>query len=350
MTQRNSINRDLWAKARSVSILGVAAILEMPVKNNKAMCFNGHDKNSPSLTFYPKQDRFFCFGCGARGSPIDLVVGVKGVSAIDAVHLLLGQSRGSFDQKRDIENVRAVEIASTRTAPRKFHIDSDVYSDLLTLSPISDVGLRYLVNERGFKRSTIEHFRIGELDPTPSLHRQLLDRWGVDRLVQCGVYVRQERNGKNIERLFCWDKVLLFPFYDGDHVVYLQGRRLNGAQPKYLGLSKIEKPLYNINCIQVTKPRQRLYVCEGIPDALAAYEKGWSAVAVLGAHSFREEWVPMMLPYSVTVVPDGDSAGKKLYESVAAAFHKYGRSVEALQIPAGSDLADVLRAHKLGVK
>ncbi len=47
-----------------------------------------HEDKSPSLKIYPDNNRFVCFGCGARGSPIDFVMKYKNCSFKEAVQYL----------------------------------------------------------------------------------------------------------------------------------------------------------------------------------------------------------------------------------------------------------------------
>lgn len=44
-----------------------------------------HEDGSPSFKVYAKSNRFVCFGCGARGSPIDFVIKYKNCSFKEAV-------------------------------------------------------------------------------------------------------------------------------------------------------------------------------------------------------------------------------------------------------------------------
>ena len=47
-----------------------------------------HEDKSPSFKIYPNSNRFVCFGCGARGSPIDFVMRYKNCSFKEAVEYL----------------------------------------------------------------------------------------------------------------------------------------------------------------------------------------------------------------------------------------------------------------------
>lgn len=56
------------------------------LKRNIKCCF--HEDKSPSLKIYEKDNRFICFGCGARGSPIDFVMKYKSYDFKEAVEFI----------------------------------------------------------------------------------------------------------------------------------------------------------------------------------------------------------------------------------------------------------------------
>lgn len=56
------------------------------LKRNIKCCF--HDEKTPSLRIYEKDNRFVCFGCGARGSPIDFVMKYKNYDFSEAVEFI----------------------------------------------------------------------------------------------------------------------------------------------------------------------------------------------------------------------------------------------------------------------
>ena len=52
------------------------------------LCPFHEDKNNPSLKIYTKNNRFVCFACGARGSPVDFVMQYKKCSFKEAVQYI----------------------------------------------------------------------------------------------------------------------------------------------------------------------------------------------------------------------------------------------------------------------
>jgi DNA primase len=143
------------------------------------------------------------------------------------------------------------------------------------------------------------------------------------------------------EKLIWGTYALLFPFLQKGEVIYVQGRPLAG-KTKFLGLRGIPKPLYNADGLASLPSGTCVHLCEGVPDALALEARGLHALAVLGASSFRSEWVESLFRYDVVVVPDGDSGGETFLRTVSNAFRKRGKAVRTVRMPEGLDAADVL--------
>src|ERR1035438_4329307 len=60
---------------KQIPIVEVAKRLGIQVRGTKAMCFSGHDKASPSLSFLKSRNTWRCFGaCGKHGDGITLVM------------------------------------------------------------------------------------------------------------------------------------------------------------------------------------------------------------------------------------------------------------------------------------
>lgn len=82
-----------WDKAyeyatQHVQIEDVVRLLtgEENLNRNTKCCF--HEDGHASLKVYVKDNFFVCFGCGARGSPIDFVIKYKNCSFREAVLLI----------------------------------------------------------------------------------------------------------------------------------------------------------------------------------------------------------------------------------------------------------------------
>lgn len=61
------------------SIIEIAEKYGLEIKKNKCVC-PFHADSSPSLTFYPKTNSFYCFGCGVGG---DIITFIQKIEALN---------------------------------------------------------------------------------------------------------------------------------------------------------------------------------------------------------------------------------------------------------------------------
>ena len=335
---------------KRIPILDVARRLGLQVRGKKAMCFGGHD-SKPSLSFVPSKNIWKCFGCERKGDAIALVRDVLGcdfksalqwfnvefgVDVRDADYHRAWRGRGS-SARRKLSTQEAEEATSTEKSA-EFFTDPEVYGWLIENCDevTNSVGLDYL-ESRGIPQTVANRFGVCELrSPTRTL-RRLIDEWSAQRVFGCGL----AWGDSGPEQLVWGSYTVLFPFREEGQIVYIQGRLFRGNS-RFLGLRGIPKPLYNAECLASIAPGATLHLCEGIPDALALEAHRLHAVAVLGASSFRTEWVDSFLKYDVVVVPDGDSGGRTFLRTVSRAFRERGKAVRAVGMPDGRDAADLL--------
>ena len=257
------LQTNIWAEAKNIPILLVAKSLNIEVTRNKAMCFGNHDRKSPSLSFSPDKNLWHCFGCGLGGTTIELVGQVLGFNPIDSAKWLVKNYNLNNVYARDIQLPIKPIICSksyTQEIESKYHPDSEVYKHLLELSPLQKSGQDYLKNVRGFSFETILKFQIAQITKPQYISQLMLKKWGLDRLLSCGIF-KITQDGKH--KFVWWDDVLLFPFFDSDkRIIYTQARRLQGTDPKYVNVSKIKKPLFNLQILNSLPHYSRIYICE----------------------------------------------------------------------------------------
>lgn len=325
------------------------------------MCFSGHDERTPSLSFWVEKNSWKCFGCGLGGSPIDLVCQVLGYSnPLDAAKWIhqrfgLGAKISRKDQKTKTSGQVSAALKyrpSRQAAEPPNPPDVEVYKWLIERCPLGDFGYRYLREKRGLSKRTITQFRVCELRDPRRAFAALVKRWGVHRILRSGLG-RENKYAKNVTDAHCliWFRhALLFPFNSQGNVEYIQARLFADRAPKYIGLLGQKKPMYNIDELRKAPKKSDVYICEGVTDTLAAHELGLRAVGVLGASSFRNDWVPMFDDVNPLVVPDNDAAGDGFRKSVQHAFALQGRVVNSVTIGQHNDLSDVVLDNALARK
>lgn len=337
---------------KNISVIDVATRLNIRIKGRKAYCFSGHDKKTPSLSFEPKRNIWKCFGCGKGGDGIKLVMEVCSCNfkaALDWFSAEFGCSSSGaskLDKKR-IPCVTSKRVTKNiQTIPRnhktqpEFTADIELYTWFIHKcgSVKAKQGQLYL-NNHGISQELADGFRVRELrDPQRAIQKLIAD-WGVERVFRSGIAWRNNKD-KSI-RLIWSSYALLFPFIENDNIIYLQGRMFLGKR-KYVNPQGIQKPLFNRDRLHALSNGATVHICEGIPDAIALEGTDFPAVAVLGATSFRSEWVDDFVRFNVVLIPDGDVGGKTFVHNVSECFRKRGKSVRVIQAPKGLDVADVV--------
>jgi DNA primase len=332
---------------KQIPIIEVAKRLGIQVRGTKAMCFSGHDKASPSLSFLKSRNTWRCFGaCGKHGDGINLVMEKEGLDfksalewfarifAVDVTRQFGGQSHRS----RAVRAKKAVVVKTAIPEQQEFTADPELYEWLIgkCASVSSPAGVNYL-DTHGISPESATRFNIRELRDPARAFRKLIEEWGGPRVYRSGV--AWGANG-HPDRLVWSSHALLFPFYEKGVVTYIQARLFAGM-PKFLNPRGIAKPIFNADRLQKLKSGQLIHLCEGVPDAIAVESHGLAAVGILGATSFRADWVDRFLKFKVVVLGDGDAAGAMFAKDISAFFMERGKAVQCKPLPKGKDVADV---------
>ena len=139
----------------------------------------------------------------------------------------------------------------------------------------------------------------------------------------------------------------MFPAFDpAGNVTYVQARYLDpdGAGRKYDNPSAALAPHPRLAYPIGDGGRDRLLVCEGVPDALIATQARYRAVGLLGAHTPDESVAVRIANHArnhhldVVVVCDPDPAGRRLADTLAPLLHRHGVDAAVVTPPDGVDL------------
>jgi DNA primase len=240
---------------KRIPVLDVARHLGIPVCGTKAMCFMGHDKASPSLSFHKVRNTWRCFGaCGKHGDTIALVMEKENLDFNSALEWF-AQSFGVDVRQAGGNHRRAIQRQSKIPAEAahavaqntiEFAADTELYAWLLNQCPVvsSPKGIAYLASH-GISPESANRFNIRELhDPEP-LFGRLVEKWGAQRVYRSGLAWGKEASP---ESLIWGSPAILFPFHEQGSIIYLQARMHEGAR-KYLNPRGIAKPLFNTDCL-----------------------------------------------------------------------------------------------------
>lgn len=333
---------------KQLPILEIARMLGIKVRGTKAMCFTGHDKKSASLSFSPNKNDWRCYGaCGLHGDGIALVMEVLGIDFKAAIEWLSSNfsvnvpSVGAVTQRKP-RVIRRQPLSSIPTKLKQdghFVGDYEIYDWLIKkCARVSGAkGVNYLASH-GIPMSVANCFEVRELrDPSRAM-RELVKKWGAERVYRSGL---AWGSAGVPERLIWTSYALLFPAFENRAVTYIQGRLFEGKY-KFMSPRGVEKPLFNTDRLSSLSAGMRIHICEGIPDAIALEAIGLAAVAVLGATSFRAEWVDLFMKFDVVLLPDGDAGGASFLATISKMFADRGKAVRHVRLPEGKDAAEII--------
>jgi DNA primase catalytic core len=287
-------------------------------ENNKGLC-PFHNDSNPSFSIKPKGQYFYCFGCGKGGDVIKFVQLINNVSFIEAITML--------------SNEYGVQLPKLTDGAKKRLHDESLRIDILNNTAnyyhnqLNAEVLEYLINERGFSEETVKQNKIGYAKG--GLHQYLLNdcKFPMDICVDSGVVNKKGNGGADF-----FHNRIIFPNIKNGNVVHLTGRALDGSIPKYLHLADEIKYLFNEDALSHNK----IFIAEGVPDAITLDQNGYPSVGVYGANTFKDSFVNKFSKCEeIYICLDGDRSGREGTLKIASLIGDRSRLIE---MPHGTDV------------
>ena len=249
-----------------------------------------HNDANPSFCIRSGKRRWKCFGCGAEGDVLELVMRIRGIGVGEAMRFLSGDAWGQATSRPN------PQTASRREPPRPSGLPLADAEKLVTTSEESlwthdgSRALDYL-RGRGLTDETIRQHRLG---------------WSP------GVRIPTRDGDRTYEA-----QGIVIPWFDRERLNLIKVRQPPGRKPKYAEAFRDRVRLFpSPDVVRVGMP---LVVTEGEFDAILLGQelKSWAAVVTLGSASNRPDPLTMntMLRSPVWLIAtDGDEAGDRAGE------------------------------------
>jgi len=329
---------DLDQLKQAIPIVELAYKLGLEIRGRQARCYNSQahsngDRNK-SLGLDVTRNRYRCFACGEAGSIIDLYMNIKGVDLSQAIKDLAemaGLSPASYKPSRSYDYRDAGPLPDVK--PTTTEDDLDLYNRIYESfclycldEPLDDESRSYLIG-RGLSEDTLSKRFIFTLKDYQATDKHLKAEFKLDDLRKAGI-VSDEGN------LIFYKHKIIIPFLRDGRIVFLQGRRLDNEEPKYLHLKRPVQ-MYNLDTLTDAGKGKRIYICEGIFDALILEQSGYRAIAILGAGNFKREWTELFKGQDVVLCLDNDEAGRRGIDTLTEMFNLSGQGVTIKELPKG---------------
>jgi DNA primase len=272
-------------------------------------CCIFHREDTPSLTIYPANQTFHCFGCGAGKGGSDVVAFImraENLSFPDAVKYLANKVGINIESDPQLDRMYEFQDKRTRS-----------YHNLLWKT---EDAIEYL-RGRGLTDETIREFMLGFCD--------------------------NQKDVKMVGRI-------TFPIANAQgRIVGLGGRifRQGDEREKYTNdaSSKIfrkSEMLYQLSKARDSiRANDKVYLVEGYMDYLLSYQIGVKNTLALLSTALTEDHINIIKRYTdnAVFILDGDEAGETATLRHILAAEKAGLNVQIVPMPSKFDPADLIR-------
>jgi DNA primase len=307
-----------------------------------------HEEKTPSFKVDPRKGTWHCYGsCSNGGDQLDFLMEFLGVQFMEALELLAAQTAVELPKAARTRGPREpldpLLEAVERTCnwyERKLH------------SPAGKAGLDYL-RARGLEEGTLKAFSVGFAPPDGQalvgvVSEEQLD---IDAYLKAGL-VRRNDSGRSYD---FFRGRLTFPIRDlAGRPLGFGARRLlddEGSGPKYVNTPETElfhkgRLIYGLDrAREAVRKGGHLVLVEGYTDVMAAHQVGRKNVAaVLGTSTTADHagLVRRVGAKRVTLVFDGDAAGRQAAERALKGLLALDIELEVAALEQGTDPCDLL--------
>ena len=329
--------------------IGQHVELKRSGSNYKGLCPFHHEK-TPSFMVSDEKQIFHCFGCSVGGDVITFLMKHQGLSFPEAVETLAKEAGlpmpASFDGETDQK--RKFLLLTVQKA-------LEIYKKQLSTNS-SGMATSYL-KKRGVSDKTREECGLGfspeygnllyqSFNSQPKLMKSAIEL-GLIRSKTPGNYYDFFRNR------------LIFPIFSprGEPIAF-SARALGSKQePKYLNspessLFHKSNALYGLNMAgKAIRLSDMAIIVEGQFDAISAHQGGVSNVVAPLGTALTAGHLHVLSRYTnnITLVFDGDNAGKKAAWRMLPIFIQEGLMPRAAMLPDGEDPDSIVRTQGIDI-
>jgi DNA primase len=366
-------------EARVVAIVGERVKLTLRGRSHIGLC-PFHKEKTPSFNVNEERGFYHCFGCGASGDAIKFLRELDGLSFVDAIrHIAERQGIEIVETGNDAE--RREQAEARRRRDELFAAGESAaafFEKMLVSHPLASIATEELAR-RGLDpqtaseatRAALASFRMGYAPYAWDAFAKHLKDTGVSvRAAEAvGIVVPRKKGPGHYDR---FRHRLMFAIVDLEgRIVGFSGRALRDPTPEELSLAHTEAmgtsgepPAKYLNSPEsaVYKKREivfglwqarqsarredRTVLVEGNFDVVSLHARGiTNVVAPLGT-AFTEEQAAQLRRFSqhVTLLFDGDSAGRRAVRASREPARAAGLVVSVGSLPDGKDPDDIAKA------
>jgi DNA primase len=300
-----------------------------------------HNEKTSSFTVSPQKGIYKCFGCGKGGDAVKFIMEHEHVEYREAITIGAKKLNLDFEWKevRDFNDVEYKHKESLRIVCAKA---ATYFQECITNNLVASNYLK----ERNFETSADDPFMIGYA-PKGNTLMKWAEEQGLNRqlLIESGlVGLNQDQN----QYYDFFRERIMFPICDKTgKVIGFTGRSLLNKKEisKYLNSPDTDifnkgRELFGLNVARQTiRNENRAYLVEGNFDVKRMHVIGVTGTIAPCGTALTVEQARLLKTYTknVTLIYDGDEAGRKAISRNAEILIKEQFNVSVILIPDGQD-------------
>lgn len=309
-----------------------------------------HDEKTPSFSVSEDKQICHCFGCKKGGNVFQFIQEIKDVSFVDAVREL-GDKVDIHIEKQ--ETVATDSMVDDHIKMIEMHeLMANNYHYILKHTEEGEAALNYL-KSRGFSDDLINDRKIGYAPNHSKFTHDFLEKNGYDAVLafEAGLLSRNDETFDYFDRFR--DRII-FPLlnFQGKTVGF-SGRTYTDQSPKYLNspetpIFQKRKMLYNIDrARKFIRQNDEVILLEGFMDVIKSDEADIKQVVATMGTALSKEHIIMVkkLASNVTLLYDGDFAGKEAAINVGKELLNEGLNVFVVNLPKKMDPDDYISEY-----
>ncbi len=370
-----NISDEIKSKLDIVEVLRDYIPLKAAGVNFRALC-PFHREKDPSLIVSPEKQIWHCFGCQKGGDIFSFVMEMEGISFVEALRLLASKAGVKLrrqDPQLTSQRNRLLDIVE---------LASKYYYRNLTESKQAETIRKYLAN-RGIKKETITHWRIGySQDSWDDLIKLLFSKGykeneiflagmsvkkGIGRPEVIGAHANESKVSSFYDR---FRARIMFPITDIHGAVVGFSARVN---PEKEEEEKMGKPTYAKASMgkYINSPQTMIYdksrilfgldkakieikkhdlaiIVEGQMDVITAHQNGFKNVVASSGTALTEEQVKLLKRYSnnIALAFDMDAAGEIAAERGIKEAMQEELNIKVIELPKDKDPDECIRQDR----
>lgn len=335
-------------------------------RNHMGLC-PFHAEKTPSFSLREEDGFFHCFGCRKKGNAFNFVMDTKGLSFPEAVRFLANRVGIKIPETtRNAEN--SVVQQKSKLMRELSRMVRDIYAQTLLDEKLGARGRNYL-EQRGIARETIQRFLLGYAPTSwefirtkvyqhPGMKNSVLSKLRqveLDQLLAQLGLLKQSEHQKRGDYYDTFRERLIFPVTRSDGQPIAFGGRIiekpeanndhRAISPKYI--NSCESPLYAkrksffglSQAFDACRKSRHLFLVEGYLDVLSLSQRGFIDILATCGTAVTADHAQILkrLVDRLTIIFDGDFAGRKAAANCFEVFLNSGLDVRGVFLPEGED-------------